>query len=49
MKTPLYSVEREYAVPLSTLWKAWVEADQLQKWYSPEVLDTVPNLSLIHI
>jgi uncharacterized protein YndB with AHSA1/START domain len=43
MKTPLYSVEREYAVPLSTLWEAWVEADQLQKWYSPEVLDTVPN------
>ena len=43
MKTPLYSVEREYAVPLSTLWKAWVEVDQLRKWYSPEVLDTVPN------
>jgi uncharacterized protein YndB with AHSA1/START domain len=43
MKAPLYSVEREYPVPLSILWKAWVEADQLQKWYSPEVLDTVPN------
>ena len=43
MKTPLYFVEREYSVPLSTLWNAWVEADQLQKWYSPEVLDTVPN------
>ena len=43
MKSPLYSVEREYSVPLSILWKAWVEADQLQQWYSPEVLDTVPN------
>ena len=43
MKTPLYSVERQYPVDLSTLWSAWVEADQLQQWYSPEVLDTVPN------
>ena len=43
MNTPLYFVEREYSVPLSILWNAWVEADQLQKWYSPEVLDTVPN------
>jgi uncharacterized protein YndB with AHSA1/START domain len=43
MNTPLYFVEREYPVSLPTLWKAWVEADQLQKWYSPEVLDTVPN------
>ena len=43
MNTRLYFVEREYSVPLSTLWNAWVEADQLQRWYSPEVLDTVPN------
>jgi uncharacterized protein YndB with AHSA1/START domain len=43
MNTPLYSVEREYPVELDILWKAWVEADQLQQWYSPEVLDTVPN------
>ena len=43
MNAPLYSVEREYSVPLSTLWKAWVEAEQLQQWYSPEVLVTVPN------
>jgi uncharacterized protein YndB with AHSA1/START domain len=43
MKTPLYFVEREYPVDLARLWKAWVEADQLQQWYSPEVLDTVPN------
>jgi uncharacterized protein YndB with AHSA1/START domain len=43
MKTPLYFVEREYSVSLSTLWNAWVQADQLQKWYSPEVLETVPN------
>lgn len=43
MKSPLYFVEREYPVNISTLWNAWVEAEQLQKWYSPEVLDTVPN------
>lgn len=43
MKTPLYFVEREYPVELATLWNAWVEADQLQQWYSPEVLETVPN------
>ena len=43
MNTHLYSVEREYPVELDILWKAWVEPDQLQQWYSPEVLDTVPN------
>jgi uncharacterized protein YndB with AHSA1/START domain len=43
MNTPLYFVEREYPVDLATLWNAWVEADQLQQWYSPEVLETVPN------
>jgi uncharacterized protein YndB with AHSA1/START domain len=43
MKTPLYFVEREYSVPLSTLWDAWVQADQLQKWYSPQVLEIVPD------
>jgi uncharacterized protein YndB with AHSA1/START domain len=43
MKTPLYFVEREYPVELATLWSAWVQADQLQQWYSPEVLNTVPN------
>jgi uncharacterized protein YndB with AHSA1/START domain len=43
MKTPLYFVEREYSVDLATLWNAWVEADQLQKWYSPQVLDIVPD------
>ncbi len=43
MNTRLYFVEREYPVDISTLWNAWVEADQLQRWYSPEVLDTVPN------
>ena len=47
MNTRLYFVEREYSVPLSTLWNAWIEADQLQRWYSPEVLDTVPNSATI--
>jgi uncharacterized protein YndB with AHSA1/START domain len=43
MKTPLYFVEREYPVDLAKLWSAWVEADQLQKWYSPQVLEVVPD------
>jgi len=43
MKTPLYFVEREYPVELATLWNAWVEADQLQQWYSPQVLEVVPD------
>jgi uncharacterized protein YndB with AHSA1/START domain len=43
MKTPLYFVEREYPVDLAKLWGAWVEADQLQKWYSPQVLEVVPD------
>jgi uncharacterized protein YndB with AHSA1/START domain len=43
MKTPLYFVEREYPVSLATLWQAWVQADQLQQWYSPQVLEIVPD------
>jgi uncharacterized protein YndB with AHSA1/START domain len=43
MKTPLYFVEREYPVDLAKLWSAWVEADQLQQWYSPQVLEVVPD------
>ena len=43
MKTPLYFVEREFPVELSTLWNAWVEADQLQQWYSPQVLEIIPD------
>jgi uncharacterized protein YndB with AHSA1/START domain len=43
MNSRLYSVEREYSVPLATLWNVWVDADHLQQWYSPEVLETVPN------
>jgi uncharacterized protein YndB with AHSA1/START domain len=43
MKTPLYFVEREYPVDLARLWSAWVEADQLQHWYSPQVLEIVPD------
>jgi uncharacterized protein YndB with AHSA1/START domain len=43
MKTPLYFVEREYPVDLAKLWSAWVEADQLQQWYSPQVLEIIPD------
>lgn len=43
MRFPLYFVEREYPVSLATLWNAWVKADQLQQWYSPQVLEVVPD------
>lgn len=40
---PLYFVEREYQVPISRLWQAWVSADELEKWYSPTFLSVIPN------
>lgn len=43
MNEPLYSVEREYPVQLETLWSAWVEAKQLQQWYSGYGLAIVPE------
>jgi uncharacterized protein YndB with AHSA1/START domain len=39
----LYSVEREYPVHVSQLWKAWMDADALQAWYSPTDLSVVPG------
>ncbi len=39
----LYSVEREYPVQVSQLWKAWMDADALQAWYSPTDLSVVPG------
>lgn len=40
---PLYFVEREYQVPLSRLWQAWVSPKELERWYSPTFLNVVPN------
>jgi uncharacterized protein YndB with AHSA1/START domain len=39
----LYSVEREYPVGLETLWSAWAQAEELEKWYSPTMLSVVPG------
>ena len=31
----LYSVEREFAVPVERLWSAWTDAAELESWYFP--------------
>lgn len=42
----LYSVEREYTQPMSRIWEAWTDADQLEAWYHPTVLANVPGSSV---
>jgi uncharacterized protein YndB with AHSA1/START domain len=42
----LYSVEREYAHPISQLWSAWTRAEELEVWYHPTVLANVPGLTV---
>ena len=37
----LYSVEREYPVPIEKLWHAWVDSDSLEAWYHPTDLASV--------
>lgn len=37
----LYSVEREYAVPVEKLWSAWTAPAELEQWYSPTALSVV--------
>jgi uncharacterized protein YndB with AHSA1/START domain len=37
----LYSVEREYSVPVERLWQAWTNAAELEAWYHPTVLSTL--------
>ena len=34
----LYSVEREFATPIHTMWHAWTDAATLEQWYSPTAL-----------
>lgn len=41
----LYSVEREYAVPVNELWHAWTDASALEAWYHPADLLAVPGLT----
>ena len=43
MSEPLYFVEREYPVSLDRLWSAWVNASELEQWYSPTDLSVVPG------
>lgn len=43
MATPLYSVEREYQVPMQVLWDAWTVPALLEQWYSPTALSVVPG------
>lgn len=45
MSSFLYSVEREYAHPVERLWKAWMDADELEQWYHPTDLANVPGLT----
>jgi uncharacterized protein YndB with AHSA1/START domain len=39
----LYSVEREFDVPISTLWHAWTDAAALEAWYHPVGMFSVPE------
>ena len=45
MRNFLYSVEREYPVPVATLWEAWTDADKLEAWYHPTDLKNVAGLT----
>lgn len=42
----LYSVEREYNVPIDRLWSAWTNAAELEEWYHPTDLVTVPGSAI---
>ena len=39
----LYSVEREFDLPVEILWDAWVDATALEAWYHPTDLSVVPG------
>lgn len=39
----LYSVERQFDLPVEILWDAWIDADALQAWYHPTDLANVPG------
>jgi uncharacterized protein YndB with AHSA1/START domain len=43
MPDPLYSVEREYPVPMERMWGAWTDAAALEAWYHPTDLHCVPG------
>jgi uncharacterized protein YndB with AHSA1/START domain len=39
----LYSVEREFDIPLDILWAAWTDPVALEAWYHPTDLSVVPG------
>ncbi len=39
----LYSVERQFDLPVEILWDAWIDAEALQAWYHPTGLANVPG------
>ena len=39
----LYSVEREFDLPVEVLWDAWVDSVALEAWYHPTDLACVPG------
>jgi uncharacterized protein YndB with AHSA1/START domain len=45
MRNFLYSVEREYSVPVATLWDAWTDVSKLEAWYHPTDLKNVAGLT----
>ena len=39
----LYSVEREFDIPIDILWAAWTDPVALEAWYHPTDLSVVPG------
>ena len=37
----LYTVEREFPVPIEVLWRAWMDPVQLEAWYHPVDLSVI--------
>lgn len=40
---PLYFVERSFSYPVDRVWRAWTDAQELEKWYCPVFLEVVPG------
>jgi len=43
MGETLYTVDRDFEVPVERLWQAWTNAQDLAQWYSPVALSVVPG------
>lgn len=39
----LYFVEREFSYPVSRLWSAWTNPEELENWYCPTFLSVIPG------